>query len=120
MPQRRIDVHLAQYCILTVNGQFLHNHAGSNVLKSGQMVLCDAGAENSMHYAGDLTRTFPVDQSFTPLQQEVYNIVLNAHQSAAAALKPGILFKDVHLLACERLAEGLSDLGLMKGDPKEA
>jgi len=112
--------NLAFPVILTVNGQFLHNHAGSNVLKSGQMVLCDAGAENSMHYAGDLTRTFPVDQSFTTLQQEVYNIVLNAHQSAAAALKPCVLFKDVHLLACERLAEGLSDLGLMKGDPKEA
>ena len=112
--------NLAFPVILTVNGQFLHNHAGSNVLKSGQMVLCDAGAENNMHYAGDLTRTFPVDQSFTSLQQEVYNIVLNAHQSAAAALKPGVLFKDVHLLACERLAEGLSDLGLMKGDPKEA
>lgn len=112
--------NLAFPTILTINGQFLHNHAGSNVLKSGQMVLCDCGAENSMHYAGDLTRTFPVDASFTPLQQDVYNIVLNAHQTAAAALKPGILFKDVHLLACEQLATGLTELGLMKGDPKQA
>ena len=112
--------NLAFPTILTVNGQFLHNHASSNILQSGQMVLCDCGAENNMHYAGDLTRTSPVDQSFTAVQQEVYNIVLNAHQSAAKALRPGILFKDVHLLACEQLAIGLTDMGLMKGDPKQA
>ena len=112
--------NLAFPIILTVNGQILHNHASTNVLQSGQMVLCDSGAENIMHYAGDLTRTFPVDDTFTTLQEEVYNIVLNAHQKAAEALKPGILFKDVHLLACTRLAEGLKQLGLMKGDVQEA
>lgn len=112
--------NLAFPVILTVNGQFLHNHAGSNILKSGQMVLCDCGAENNMHYAGDLTRTFPVDQSFSAMQQNVYQIVLNAHQTAAAALKPGVRFKDVHILACEQLATGLIGLGLMKGDPKQA
>lgn len=112
--------NLAFPVILTVNGQFLHNHASTNVIQNGQLVLCDSGAENNMHYAGDLTRTFPVSGTFTALQQDVYNIVLNAHQKAAAALKPGILFKDVHLLACEQLTIGLKDLGLMKGDPKEA
>lgn len=112
--------NLAFPTILTVNGQILHNHASSAILHSGQMVLCDCGAENSNHYAGDLTRTFPVDGAFTTRQEEVYNIVLNAHQTAAHALKPGVLFKDVHLLACEQLAVGLKDLGLMKGDPKEA
>lgn len=112
--------NLAFPVILTVNGQFLHNHASTNVLQNGQMVLCDSGAENAMHYAGDLTRTFPVSGTFTSLQEEVYNIVLNAHQKAAEALRPGIFFKDVHLLACEQLAIGLKDLGLMKGDPKEA
>ncbi len=112
--------HLAFPTILTANGQILHNHASMNVLQAGQMVLCDCGAENAMHYAGDLTRTFPVDQSFTTAQKEIYSIVLNAHQKAAKALKPGILFKDIHLLACEQLAEGLKQLGLMKGDPKQA
>jgi len=106
--------------IVTVNGQILHNHASSNVLKSGQMVLCDSGAENSMHYAGDLTRTFPVDDTFSPVQEEVYEIVLRAQQKAAQSLKPGILFKDVHIIACEELAEGLKSIGLMKGDVKQA
>jgi len=112
--------NLAFPIILTVNGQFLHNHASMNVLKDGQMVLCDCGAENAMHYAGDLTRTFPVGNKFTAAQQDIYQIVLNAHQTAAKALQPGVLFKDVHLLACEQLATGLTELGLMKGDPKEA
>ena len=106
--------------ILTVNGQYLHNHAGSNVLKSGQMVLCDCGAETAMHYAGDMTRTFPVDKKFTAQQREVYDIVLNAQVAAVEALKPGVLFKDVHLLASEKLTEGLKQLGLLKGDMKEA
>jgi len=106
--------------ILTVNGQYLHNHAGSNVLKNGQMVLCDCGAETAMHYAGDMTRTFPVDKKFTAQQREVYDIVLNAQVAAVDALKPGVLFKDVHLLASEKLAEGLKQLGLLKGDMKEA
>ena len=112
--------NLAFPTILTVNGQILHNHASMNMLQNGQMVLCDCGAENSMHYAGDLTRTFPVGNTFTGIQQEIYSIVLNAQQKAAQALKPGILFKDVHLLACEQLASGLTELGLMKGDPKQA
>jgi Xaa-Pro aminopeptidase len=106
--------------ILTVNGQYLHNHAGANVLQSGQMVLCDAGAENAMHYAGDMTRTFPVDKKFTQQQKEVYAIVLDAHEAAIAALRPGIAFRDVHLIACEKLATGLKQLGLIKGDVKEA
>ncbi|WP_316834665.1 aminopeptidase P family protein [Pedobacter nutrimenti] len=112
--------NLAFPTILTVNGQFLHNHASRQVLQNGQMVLCDCGAENQMHYAGDLTRTFPVSGAFTPRQKEIYSIVLNAHERAIAALKPGILFKEVHLLACEQLASGLKAIGLMKGDPKEA
>jgi Xaa-Pro aminopeptidase len=106
--------------ILTVNGQYLHIHAGSNVLKEGQMVLCDCGAESCMHYAGDMTRTFPVNKRFTDQQRGLYEIVLNAQESAVAALRPGILFKDVHFLACVKLAEGLKQVGLLKGDMKEA
>jgi Xaa-Pro aminopeptidase len=106
--------------ILTTHGEILHNHYGNHILPPGKMVLLDAGAETAMHYAGDLTRTFPVDAAFTSLQKDVYNIVLNALQTAAAALQPGKLFKDIHLLAATKLTEGLTALGLMKGDAKEA
>jgi Xaa-Pro aminopeptidase len=47
-------------------------------------------------------------------------MVLNAHQEAAEALKPGVLYKDIHLLACKKLTEGLKPGGLMKGYPEEA
>ncbi|PVD51334.1 Xaa-Pro aminopeptidase [Terrimonas sp.] len=106
--------------ILTTNGQYLHNHAGSNILKNGQLLLCDCGAELQSHYAGDLTRTSPVGGRFTSLQKQVYNIVLNAQEAALAALAPGKKFIDIHLLACEKLTAGLQQLGLMKGDIKEA
>ena len=106
--------------ILTVNGQILHNHYSNTVLRNGQLVLCDCGAETSMHYAGDLTRTFPVSNSFSNIQKEIYALVLNTLQAAAGLLKPGILYKEVHLFACEKLVEGLQQFGLMKGDVKEA
>lgn len=106
--------------ILTVNGQVLHNHYSNTVMREGQIVICDSGAENALHYAGDMTRTFPVGKKFTSLQKEMHDIVLAAQEAAVKALRPGILFRDVHFLACEILVEGLKAAGVMKGDPKEA
>ena len=106
--------------ILTINGQILHNHYHGNMLEPGKMVLCDLGAETEMHYAGDLTRTFPVGPRFSEQQREIYHIVFETYCGAVSDLKPGVLFRDVHLRACRRMAEGLKDLGLMKGDLDEA
>ena len=106
--------------ILTVNGEILHTHTRDLMMKDGQMSLCDAGAETSMHYCGDLTRTIPTGKRFTAIQREMYEIVLSAQQSAIAACKPGVLFKDVHTLAATKLLEGLKQVGLIKGDPAEA
>ncbi|NEW77903.1 MAG: aminopeptidase P family protein [Gelidibacter sp.] len=112
--------HLAFPTILTVNGQYLHNHAGSSILQKGQLVLCDSGAETNMHYAGDMTRTFPVSKTFTTQQKEIYNIVLQAEEAAIATLKPGTLFRDSHLVVCKKILMGLKSLGLVKGDLDEA
>jgi len=106
--------------ILTVNGQVLHNHYSNAVMQEGQIAICDSGAENAMHYAGDMTRTFPIGKKFTTLQRDLYNIVLSAQQAACDALRPGILFRDVHLLSAEKLVEGLKAVGVMKGDVKAA
>ncbi|GGA90556.1 aminopeptidase P family protein [Puia dinghuensis] len=106
--------------ILTVNGQVLHNHYGPTVMKEGRIAICDSGAENAMHYAGDMTRTFPVGRRFTSQQREMYDIVLGAQEAAIAALRPGVFFRDVHALAAEKLMEGLKQAGVVKGDPKEA
>lgn len=102
--------------IMTINGQTLHNHYHGNVLKPGQMVLGDFGAETAMHYAGDITRTFPVDQKFTSRQKDIYELVLKAEVESIENLKPGIPYRDIHLQAARIMADGLKDLGLMKGD----
>ena len=106
--------------ILTINGQVLHNHFHGNQVAEGHMVLCDAGAETAMHYAGDLTRTFPVGKQFTSRQREMYQVVLDSLDHAAGLLKPGIQYKEVHTQASVKLVEGLKALGLVKGDPAEA
>ncbi len=106
--------------IVTIHGETLHNLYCGNTIKEGQMVLCDAGASNDMNYAGDLTCTFPVGKSFTTKQKEIYQIVLHAHQTSVAMLKPGVLFKDVYLNAAQKIVEGMQSLGVMKGDANEA
>lgn len=108
--------NLAFPVIATIHGETLHNHHHGNTLTSGDLFLLDTGAETAMGYAGDLTSTFPVDKTFTSRQKDVYQIVLDAHLAAVAAVAPGRPFKEIHLLACRTLAEGLKGLGLMKGD----
>lgn len=111
---------LAYPVILTVNGQTLHNHDHSNHLRSGQLVLGDFGAATKRGYAGDITRTFPVDPQFSTQQREIYELVLLAENEAIAACEPGLPYRAVHLMAATIIARGLKELGLMKGDPEEA
>ena len=106
--------------IATIHGETLHNHYHGNTLAPGDLFLLDCGAETAMHYAGDLSSTFPVDTTFDSRQKDVYQIVLDAHLAAVAAVKPGRPFREIHLLACRTIAEGLKGLGLMKGDLDEA
>ncbi len=106
--------------ICSVRGETLHNHYHGNTLKKGDLLLVDAGSESPLHYATDHTRTSPVGGSFSPLQRSIYQIVLNANNAALAAIKPGITYKAVHLLAAGVIAKGLKEVGLMKGDVEEA
>lgn len=106
--------------ILTVNGQILHNHYHGNQIKKGQLMVNDSGAESGMHYSGDITRTIPVGGRFTKKQREIYDIVLNAQQTAIEAIIPGRKYKDVHIKAVKVIASGLKNLGIMKGDIDEA
>lgn len=106
--------------IMTINGQTLHNHYHGNILKSGDMVLCDCGAETALHYAGDLSSTFPVGRKFTTRQKEIYQISLLSHEAAMARLSPGVAFREVHEEACRAIINGLKDINLMKGDTDEA
>ncbi|MBS3769983.1 MAG: aminopeptidase P family protein [Bacteroidales bacterium] len=106
--------------IATIHGEFLHNHYHGNTIQSGNLFLLDAGAETGMHYAGDLSSTFPVDPKFTQAQKDIYQVAFKAHEGAMKALKPGKNFMEVHLEAARNLAEGMKDLGFMKGNVNDA
>jgi Xaa-Pro dipeptidase len=113
-------VSLSFPIIFSVHGETLHNPYHENKMKSGNIVVNDCGAESSLHYAGDLTRTLPVSGKFTQKQKEIYQIVLDAQKKAIAMVAPGVPYKGVHRTSCLALASGLKDLGLMKGNVDEA
>jgi Xaa-Pro aminopeptidase len=106
--------------ILSQNGETLHNHDHSQLLEKGRLMLVDAGAESLLHYASDFTRTVPVGGKFSQKQREIYEIVLAANNKATALIKPGVTYLSVHTAVCEVIASGLKEIGLMKGDVREA
>ena len=106
--------------IATTRGATLHNHRYDQVLEDGGLFLLDAGAEAPSGYAGDLTTTFPIGKSFDGRQKAVYEIVLAMGAASTAILAPGLAFSKVHDAAARACVVGLSDLGLMRGDPDEA
>ena len=105
--------------ILSIHGETLHNHYHGNILKEGRMMVTDAGAETTMHYSSDITRTVPVGGKFSPRQKDIYEIVLQANNKTIEATKPGIPNKELHLMAASIIATGLKDLGLMKGNVQD-
>jgi len=106
--------------IVTVNGQIFHKTSYGDLMKKGQLLVMDTGAESQNHYASDITRTVPVGGKFNQRQKDIYSIVLKGQEEAIKQIAPGIMYKDVHLKAARVMAEGLKDLGLLKGDLEEA
>jgi Xaa-Pro aminopeptidase len=102
--------------ILSVRGEVLHNHAHDNLLRETDLVLLDAGAERRSGYCADVTRTWPVSGRFTPEARDVYDVVLAAEEAAIAAVKPGVRYRELHRIACRVLADGLVQIGLMRGN----
>ncbi len=101
--------------IATINGQVLHNHYHGNIIKEGDLFLIDAGYENQMGYAGDLSSTFPVSKTFTSQQKDIYNMTLAAHHASIEALGLGLPFRNAHVAAARVVAESMKGLGLFKG-----
>lgn len=97
------------------NANILHYVENDQPLQSGNLVLIDAGAEYQ-HYAGDITRTFPINGKFSEVQKQVYNIVLQANIAAINSLKVGKHSKIHHETALKVLTQGLIDLGILTGE----
>lgn len=106
--------------ILSIHGEVLHGHSHENLMNEGDIFVCDSGAESPLHYASDITRTFPVGKKFTTLQKDVYNVVLQANVESIEMMKPGLLFREAHLHAAKVVVEGMKNLGFMKGNTDDA
>jgi Xaa-Pro aminopeptidase len=105
--------------IVTPHGEILHSERYDHRLADGDLLLADVGAETPGGWAGDVTRTWPASGRYSSTQRDLYEAVLNAQKTAIAAVTPGRRYLDVHLLACQTLAAGLVDLGILRGDPIE-
>ena len=100
------------------NACCLHYTENTAALKSGDLVLLDAGAEYG-GYAGDISRTIPIDGKFSRDQEALYEVVLNAQQSAIAAARPGIRHLDLHRQTAIAMLQGMIDLGIIEGDAEQ-
>ena len=101
--------------IVTVHGEVLHNEQYHHPIQPGDLLLADVGAETSMGWASDVTRTWPVTGKFSPTQRDLYDVVLAAHDACIDKIRPGIEYRDIHLLAASVIAQGLVDLGILRG-----
>ena len=112
------NMGLSYNSIVTVQGEVLHNEQYHNSLQPGDLLLADVGAETPFGWAADITRTWPVSGQFSATQRDIYEVVLAAHDACIEQVKPDIEYGDIHLLAARVIAEGLVDLGILKGNPE--
>ncbi|OIX97139.1 Xaa-Pro aminopeptidase [Pantoea sp. Ae16] len=100
------------------NGCILHYTENESAMRDGDLVLIDAGCE--FHgYAGDITRTFPVNGRFTPPQREIYDIVLASLHKALSMFRPGVSIHEVNDEVVHIMITGLVDLGILDGNIDE-
>ncbi len=100
------------------NGCILHHRAGTSMLRDGELMLVDAGAEVD-GYAADVTRTCPVSGRFSSPQRDLYALVLRTQERACGMTAPGITLQGMHDAVLRDLTLGLIDLGLLKGGVDE-
>lgn len=114
---------LAYAPIITPHGEVLHNHHYHAPLISGDLLLADVGAETPNGWAGDVTRTWPVNAQWSETQLSIYQVVLAALDASTRAAKAGVEYSELHEITRSVLTEGLREIGLLRGrfeDIKEA
>ena len=93
---------------------------GSRVSTATLYAARRARLAHTLGYASDITRTIPASGRFTPLQADIYKLVLDAQTQAIAVLKPGVPYRQAHELACTVLVEGMIAMGFMRGSAADA
>ncbi|MGV8876509.1 MAG: aminopeptidase P family protein [Rhodoglobus sp.] len=98
----------------------LHWTRNDGPVRQGDLILIDAGIELDSYYTADITRTLPIDGTFSEVQRRVYNAVLEAADAAFAIVRPGIRFRDVHAEAMRVIAEKTAQWGLLPVSAEES
>ncbi|WP_306210995.1 aminopeptidase P family protein [Actinoplanes sp. RD1] len=98
----------------------LHWVRNTGVTTPGELLLMDMGVEGTSFYTADVTRTVPVNGTFSPLQRQVYDIVHASQQAGMEVIKPGVPYSEIHKTCMHVLAEGLDALGLLPVSVDEA
>ncbi len=97
------------------NACILHYIENQSALKSGDLVLIDAGCEYQ-NYAADITRTFPINGKFSTAQAAIYDVVLAAQKAAINCISPGVTYDQANKATIEVITQGLVELGILTGD----
>ncbi|WP_078855861.1 MULTISPECIES: aminopeptidase P family protein [unclassified Streptomyces] len=92
----------------------LHWIRNDGRLNRGDLLLLDAGVETDTLYTADITRTLPLSGRFSPVQRQIYELVLAAQDAGMAALRPGASFRDFHRAGMRVIAQGLAEWGVLK------
>ncbi|MCD0482311.1 aminopeptidase P family protein [Streptacidiphilus sp. ASG 303] len=110
------DVGYGSICASGPHATTLHWVRNDGPVRPGDLLLLDAGVETHTLYTADVTRTLPVDGTFTPLQRRIYDAVYDAQEAGIAAVRPGARYRDFHEAAQRVLAERLVEWGLLDQD----
>jgi Xaa-Pro aminopeptidase len=108
------DVGYGSICAAGAHACTLHWTDNDGAVRDGELILLDMGVEGHELYTADVTRTLPVNGTFTPRQREVYDLVYRSQEAALAECKPGNSFLDPHKAAMRVLAEGLEAMGVVE------
>lgn len=98
----------------------LHWIRNDGQVRDGDLVLIDAGVEVDSLYTADITRTLPINGTYTPAQRKVYQAVLDAADAVFAVAKPGMKFRDLHATAMTVIAARLEEWGLLPVSAEES
>ncbi|MEU0130337.1 MULTISPECIES: aminopeptidase P family protein [unclassified Streptomyces] len=107
------DIGYGSICAAGPHATTLHWVRNDGAVRSGELLLLDAGVETTELYTADVTRTLPINGTFSPLQRKIYDAVYEAQEAGIAAVKPGGAFRDFHDAAQRVLAEKLVEWGLL-------
>ncbi|MFB6501574.1 aminopeptidase P family protein [Streptomyces sp. NPDC002466] len=107
------DIGYGSICAAGPHATTLHWVRNDGPVRSGELLLLDAGVETNDLYTADVTRTLPINGTFTPLQRKIYDAVYEAQEAGIAAVRPGADYRDFHDAAQRVLTEKLVEWGLL-------